>query len=141
MANRDELIIGGMKNMEYDPDMIVDKEIARSMSKGVFPPIFHKFRTRGIYCLRFFKNFDWIYVIVDERIPVSRLDNEPIFGRVATNNNEIWVQTIEKAYAKLHGNYGNLISGYIDEGIQELTGMQPLKFSIRDETSGVFPHR
>ena len=72
---------------------------------------------------------------------MSRLDNEPIFGTVATNNNEIWVQTIEKAYAKLHGNYGNLISGYIDEGIQELTGMQPLKFSIRDETSGVFPHK
>ena len=29
----------------------------------------------------------------------------------------------EKGYAKLHGCYGNLISGYIDEGIQELTGL------------------
>jgi hypothetical protein len=48
---------------------------------------------------------------------------------------------IEKAYAKLHGNYGNLISGYIDEGVQELTGMQPMKLLVRDETSGVFPHK
>jgi hypothetical protein len=47
---------------------------------------------------------------------------------------------IEKGYAKLHGNYGNLISGYIDEGVQELTGLQPMKLLIRDETSGVFPH-
>ena len=29
---------------------------------------------------------------------------------------------IEKAYAKMHGCYENLTSGYVDEGIQELTG-------------------
>ena len=141
VANRDELILGGLRGMDYDDDLIIDKEIARAMSRGVFPPIFHKFRSKGIYCLRFFKNFDWIYVIVDERIPVNKETKEPIFGRVASNNNEIWVQTIEKGYAKLHGNYGNLISGYIDEGIQELTGMQPFKIPIRDDKSGVFPHK
>ena len=32
VANRDELIIGGMKGLDYDPDMIVDKEIARALS-------------------------------------------------------------------------------------------------------------
>jgi len=51
--------------------MIVDKEIASILSKGVYPPIFHKFRSIGLYVLRFFKNFQWIYVIVDERIPVD----------------------------------------------------------------------
>jgi hypothetical protein len=29
----------------------------------------------------------------------------------------MWVALIEKAYAKMHGCYGNLISGYIDEGV------------------------
>ena len=53
----------------------------------------------------------------------------------------MWVALIEKAYAKMHGCYGNLISGYIDEGIQELTGFQPEKVLIRNETSGVFPHK
>jgi hypothetical protein len=53
----------------------------------------------------------------------------------------MWVQLIEKAYAKLHGCYGNLISGYIDEGIQELTGMQPMKIPVADEHTGEFPHK
>jgi hypothetical protein len=29
----------------------------------------------------------------------------------------MWVALVEKAYAKMHGCYGNLISGYIDEAV------------------------
>ena len=43
--------------MEYDEDMIVDKEIASILSAGVYPPIFHKYRQIGLYVIRFFKNF------------------------------------------------------------------------------------
>ena len=126
--------------MQYDPDMIVDKEIASILSNGVYPPIFHRYRSRGLYVLRFFKNFQWIYVIIDDRIPLNIKTNEPVFGSCA-DPHEMWVALIEKAYAKLHGCYGNLQSGYIDEGIQELTGFQPEKVVLRNETSGVFPHR
>jgi hypothetical protein len=56
-CQRDELIIGGMEGLEYDKEMIIDKEISVNLSKGIFPPIFHKFRSRGIYVLRYFKNF------------------------------------------------------------------------------------
>jgi len=84
-------------------------------------------------------------VIVDERIPVlkptaEKPDRKPVFA-CAKDPKEMWVFLIEKAYAKLHGCYGNLISGYIDEGIQELTGFQPEKILIRNETTGCFPHK
>lgn len=72
IAQRDELIVGGKSGLEYDPDMIVDKEIAVCLSKGTFPPIFHKYRAKGLYVLRIFKNFNWIYVIVDERLPCKK---------------------------------------------------------------------
>ena len=144
IAQRDELIVGGRSGMDYDPDMIVDKEIAVCLSKGVFPPIFHKYRAKGLYVLRIFKNFNWIYVIVDERIPVKKekkgTSRVPVFGR-CTSAHEMWVALLEKAYAKMHGCYGNLISGYIDEGIQELTGFQSEKVIIRDEKTGLFPHK
>lgn len=121
LVNRDELLVGGRRGLEYRPDMIVDKEIATILSNGVYPPIFHRFRSKGLFVIRIFKNFKWIYVIIDERIPIDIRSRKPVFGACA-DPHEMWVALIEKAYAKLHGCYGNLISGYIDEGIQELTG-------------------
>lgn len=44
---------------------------------------------------------------------------------------------IEKAYAKLHGNYEILTSGNIDEALQELTGLVAEK--ILPDIKGIFP--
>lgn len=143
--------------MDFD-NMVVDKSIAAACSAGVYPPIFHRYRSRGLYMIRIFKDFKWVYVLIDGRIPVNKETNIPCFGRCKTDEEakvrdikdakataisptEFWVSLIEKAYAKIHGCYGNLISGYIDEAIQELTGFQPEKVLIRDDKSGVFPHK
>ena len=68
--------------MEYDPDMIVDKEIALLLCNGLYPPIFHKYRTRGLFVLRIYKNFKWIYVITDERVPaMMRVDPDDPEGK------------------------------------------------------------
>jgi hypothetical protein len=122
LATRDELLVGGRKGMDYDVDMIIDKDIASILDNGVYPPIFHKYRSKGIYVFRFFKNFEWVYVLVDQRIPMKAKTSKPVFGR-CRGEHELWVPLIEKAYAKLHGCYENLMSGYLDEGVQELTGM------------------
>lgn len=57
LVTRDELLVGGRSGMELDKDMIVDKEIASILSKGVYPPIFHRFRSKGLFVIRIFKNF------------------------------------------------------------------------------------
>ena len=41
----------------------------------------------------------------------------------------------------MHGCYENLISGYVDEGIQELTGFQPEKIVLKSEKTGLFPSK
>lgn len=140
LVSRDELLMGGRRGMEYDNDMIVDKEIASLLCNGVYPPIFHRYRKKGLFVIRIFKNFNWIYVILDERIPVKIKDQLPVFG-ACKSAHEMWVALIEKAYAKMHGCYGNLISGYVDEGVLELTGFQPEKVLIRNESTGCFPHK
>lgn len=56
LATRDELLIGGRRGMELDPDMLVGPEIASLLSKGVYPPIFHRYRDIGLYVIRIFKD-------------------------------------------------------------------------------------
>lgn len=140
IATRDELLRGGSQGMTLSKNMIIDKQIASALSKGVYAPIFHRFRLRGLYVIKFFKNFKWVYVLVDDRLPVNKETGRPVFGS-CIKPNELWVGLIEKAYAKLHGCYEQLISGYIDEGIFELTALQPEKILIRNEKTGKFPHK
>jgi hypothetical protein len=89
------------------------------------------YREKGIYVFRFFKNFLWRYVIVDSRIPCYEGSRSPIFAKSKVNN-EFWVSLIEKAYAKLHGSYESLVSGTIDEGLQDMTGLASEKIITQD---------
>lgn len=109
------------------------------MTEGVYPPIFTAYQKYGVYVFRFFKDFCWRYVIVDDLLPCYKANNTPVFGR-CKNLTELWVPLIEKAYAKLHGCYQSLISGYIDDGLSDLTGFVAEKLILHDK-NGVFPNK
>jgi hypothetical protein len=88
------------------------------------------YRKKGIYVLRFFKDFRWRYVILDNRLPCFE-NNQLIFGKCKSEN-ELWVPLIEKAYAKLHGCYQSLISGFLDDALTDLTGLVSEKVKVQD---------
>lgn len=92
------------------------------LSSGVYAPIFHKFRFNGIYVLRFFKDSCWRYVLIDDRLPCYSGNKSLVFGKCSSPD-ELWVPLIEKAYAKIHGCYQTLISGFIDDGLADMTAM------------------
>jgi Ca2+-binding EF-hand superfamily protein len=126
---------------EFSPEILEDGEIDNEegimLSTGIFPPIFHGFRKQKIFCFKFYKNFEWVYVIVDDRFPCKKIFNDRqvpklLYGR-CKNENEFWVPLIEKAYAKLHGSYEALISGFIDDGLVDLTGLVARKMVINEE--------
>jgi len=51
-----------------------------------------------------YKNGEKIDIIIDNFIPC--ISHRPCFSRA--NGNELWVILLEKAYAKLHGNYNRI---------------------------------
>lgn len=92
--------------------------------------MFHAFSQYGIYVIRLFKDFGWTYTLVDDRIP-CKVEGEPeiVFGK-CTSPTELWVSIIEKAYAKIHNNYQQLISGDISQSLADMTGKVADKVKI-----------
>lgn len=80
LATRDDLLRGVTDDIDAE-DCEIDEEECDMLSKGVYPPIFHMYRVKGMYILRFFKDFVWRYVIIDDRIPCYKRNNQPVFGR------------------------------------------------------------
>jgi hypothetical protein len=126
----DALIRGGTDLIDSNDANFVDKQIVSCFFQGVFPPVFHKFRTKGMFCLRFFKDTQWRYVVIDDRLPIQN-GYELIFAK-CTNSQELWVPLIEKAYAKLFGCYEVLRGGNVDDGLVDMTGFACEKLTIHD---------
>jgi len=87
--------------------------------KGVYPPIFHPLSRYGLYVLRFYKNCSWRYVIIDDRIPCKKKgvgEYDYIFSHTS-NKFSLFLQLIEKAYAKLHLCYEALQTGFLKDAI------------------------
>ena len=83
----------------------------------------------GSYKLRFCKGGEWHSVTVDDFFPCYP-GKGPIFSK--SHGEELWVLLIEKAYAKLHGNYYTLRGGWAYEGMMDLTGAPTSQFKLDD---------
>ena len=84
LATEDHLIRGSFDPAKNYDDNIDNKE-AMGMTTGVYPPMFHYLRKYGMYVFRFFKNFRWVYVIIDDKLPCYNKEGfgtpELVFGR------------------------------------------------------------
>ena len=94
--------------------------------------ITQEYNKEGIYRLRILKNGEWQLVTIDDYIPCY-YNGGPMFTR--SNGMELWVMLLEKAYAKLHGNYNCLEYGYTYEGMIDLTGCPTTFYDLRNSPS------
>ena len=92
--------------------------------------ITQKYSEEGLYRVKLCKNGDWVEITIDDYFPCTEKGG-PIFSR--SNGNELWVLLLEKAYAKIHGNYFCLRGGFANEGMMDLTGSPTECFDFDDE--------
>ncbi|KIM33740.1 hypothetical protein M408DRAFT_325348 [Serendipita vermifera MAFF 305830] len=102
----------------------------------------------GVYGFIFFRDAVWVDVIIDDQLfvevpkyesltpdeqklyhhdpdlyySVARKGSKILYFASSRTEGETWVPLIEKAYAKLHGNYAYISGGKAMEGIEDLTG-------------------
>ncbi|KAF7334595.1 Calpain catalytic domain-containing protein [Mycena venus] len=105
----------------------------------------------GVYGFVFWRDVRWVSVIIDDLLytSVPKFEELSIAEKTLFQNDkdkynasarkgshsmyfsrsgkvgETWVSLVEKAYAKLHGDYGSLCSGYVpvsSQGVEDLTG-------------------
>jgi hypothetical protein len=85
----------------------------------------------GVYILRFFKNGLERFVRIDDLIPCfPGGKGGPLYSRCVGNN--LWVMLVEKAYAKLHGSYAAIESGFTHEAMMDLTGAPCEVYAFQD---------
>ncbi|KAF8309417.1 cysteine proteinase [Clavulina sp. PMI_390] len=102
----------------------------------------------GVYGFMFQRNGVWVDVIIDDLLYTSmpkyeeltpkeqqlyhddkdkyngtaRLGSKSLYFAKSATSNETWIALLEKAYAKLHGDYAALTSGHVGEAMEDLTG-------------------
>ncbi|KAJ6530827.1 hypothetical protein DFH09DRAFT_1183938 [Mycena vulgaris] len=102
----------------------------------------------GVYGWIFFRDSGWVTVIIDDLLFTSipkfeeltsteqalyhrdkklyntsaRMSGKSLYFARSGTEGETWVPLMEKAYAKLHGDYASISGGFSCEAIEDLTG-------------------
>ena len=84
----------------------------------------------GIYNVQFYiRGKPWV-VTIDDHLLFNTIYTTPlVFASTSVDEQAIWGAMLEKAYAKVMGNYMNSEAGYTVNGIRILTGIPVYSYS------------
>jgi hypothetical protein len=92
----------------------------------VQPPLTYE-SSVGAYCLRIFKDGQWLPLLLDDLFPILKSEhhteaNAGVACAYSDGFAELWVPLVEKAFAKYLGSYDALREGYVHHALNALTG-------------------
>lgn len=88
--------------------------------------------TAGIFGVKLFIRGKPYVISVDDLLLYRSIDSYPVFSKLSDDGKSIWGAVVEKAFAKVIGNYlkiGN--GGYISNGLRILTGNPAFFYSLK----------
>ncbi|CAE6382108.1 unnamed protein product [Rhizoctonia solani] len=133
-----------------DPQFFIDDASSSDIAQGALVNriCVHKDQEVGVYGFVFYRDSGWIDVVIDDllytRIPKfeelieeqkdlyhgdrdrfearARVGGKTLYFSRSKTEDETWLPLLEKAYAKLNGDYQAIIGGFDAEAIEALTG-------------------
>jgi len=84
----------------------------------------------GIFHFRFWLYGEWVDVVIDDRLPFFA-DGKLVFANNKEQPDEFWAALLEKAYAKLYGNYENLEAGQTTDALIDMSGGIEESFDLK----------
>lgn len=88
----------------------------------------------GVYAFRFFvRGKPWIVTVDDYFLFTSDKNGNrvPVFAYLGKNK-QFWGMLLEKAWAKLRGNYEQADGGFVETGIRALVGCPVISYMTKD---------
>jgi len=101
----------------------------------------------GVYGFVFYRDGEWVWTVVDDNLYLKIADfdafgdrydptgvkearhkknhqtgSEALYFASCADQNETWLPLLEKAYAKVHGDYDSIAGGISGEAVEDLTG-------------------
>ena len=64
----------------------------------------------------------WREITVDDFLPINCINNACEFAFSRTEEDEVWLMILEKAYAKVYGAYEKIACGNLAYTLRDLTG-------------------
>ena len=94
--------------------------------------LIQELNTAGIYALKMYVMGIPVTVSVDEFLPFDKESANGLFYGRFSPDKGLWMPILEKAAAKLYGNYETLINGYTGAAIQMMTGAPFYRMFTKD---------
>lgn len=97
-----------------------------------------KVNEQGVYAVWLNINGMWREIILDDYIPVRKQNNGNVREAFSHSSSpEIWVNLLEKAYAKVYGDYDSIVGGDPVYAMRDLTGapffrVEPIDQNLED---------
>lgn len=92
----------------------------------------------GVFFVNLLVKGELTEVVIDDMFVVQPTAQGTMPAFTRSHENELWVMILEKAWAKVHGNFGRIEAGLTTECLHDLTGAPTRDFYMGEDDEALW---